>query len=553
MKRIFLGILVLLALASVGTVLSLPEARSPVPILYWVTDPNPARLEQIRLFHQWLIRNGHTQEVVLQTQEDVEAFRARPWPEALVQALEDTQPEAAQLLKGQAASLPMTVQLPVCLLRLDTANRDVSKQIIQGVSGVAGDIMDITWGAGMQQFHAIGLLRDVTEPAKQLGFDPSKTYPAIEPEITLDGRQYMFPCNVTAPQYWVNVEVFERFSQPLPPKRWTFDEFEQRGRAFVEAANQGLSHQQHFFAASVDRRVMHRSLVLDVFNETLTRCTLDDPRYAEVLERIYRWTYEDHLLPSAAELASFATEAGYGGASAQLFASGHVAMMISGRYMLIQFREFSRLRIEQGQPPLKLTVVELPHGGFPNGVIGTRAAAVYAGSRHPELAQLFLAYLASEPYNMQIVHDADALPPNPIYTTHEDFVRPPQWPNEWGSHEPFAEAAQTIAIASSNSPFVLSATVTRIDQEEYDAFMNNIKSASAAGRDAAARINAEIQRTLKEDPSLQQRYEEALALQERIDAYRQAGRPIPLDWIQNPFHRRYYQAMGWVEQPAGGE
>jgi multiple sugar transport system substrate-binding protein len=501
MKYLFLVILAVLVAASLGTTLSLPDARSEVPVIYWVTDPNPAREEQIRLFHEWLIENGHVTE------------------------------------DGQ----------PICQLRLDTANRDVTKQIIQGVSGVAGDIFDVGSGAGLQQLHSIGLLRDVTEAAHRLGFDPSYTYPAIESEITLDGRQYMFPCNVATSQLWVNKETFERFNQPLPPKRWTFDEFEELGRAFVEAANKDLPHQQYFYAGAMDRVVMYRSLGLDMFNETLTACALDDPRYAQTLDRLYKWTYVDHIIPTAAELASFSTDSGYGGAQAQLFATGNVAMMLSGRYMLIQFREFSRLRIEQGRPPLALTVSEFPHGGFPNSIIATRAAAIYAGSDHPELAELFLAYLASESYNMQIVRDADALPPNPIYTRNEEYLRPAEWPNEWGTHEHFANAAQTIAIGSSNSPFILTATARRLEKDAYDAFMNGLIDAEAAGEMAAKNINMEIRRTLIENPKLQDDFDQARAIQEKIDAYRAQGKPVPLEWLKNPFHRRYYQEMGWTE------
>ncbi len=51
-----------------------------------------------------------------------------------------------------------------------------------------------------------------------------------------------------------------------------------------------------------------------------------------------------------------------------------------------------------------------------------------------------------EDYNMQIVRDGDALPPNPKYVETDAFKRPPDYPNEWGCHEVHSEAAQTIAI-----------------------------------------------------------------------------------------------------------
>jgi ABC-type glycerol-3-phosphate transport system substrate-binding protein len=169
---------------------------------------------------------------------------------------------------------------------------------------------------------------------------------------------------------------------------------------------------------------MWRSLGLSQYNETLTACTLDDPRTVRVLRLIYKWTYEDHIIPTLAERDSFATDAGYGGSTIQLFNSGNYALFPCCRYGLIQLRNFQKSRREKGQPRLELAVVEPPHGGFPNASTGTRASAVYKGGRHQDLAKYFLAYLASEDYNLNIVRDSDALPPNPKYTRTEAYRRP---------------------------------------------------------------------------------------------------------------------------------
>lgn len=486
MKYVFLIILTLLLAASLGTALIAPDARSEVPVIYWVTDPNPARGEQIAKFHRWLEKHGH----------------------------------------------------PRMELRLDTANRDVAKMIIQGVSGVGGDVMDIGSGGGLRYFNQVGLLTDVTEWAKELGFDPSYTFPSIEPEITLDGRQYMFPCNVYAHMYWANKETLGEHGRPVPPRRWDAETFEEHGKAFVKAANPKGERQRIFFANTVSVGVLRRSLGLSAFNETLTRCTLDDERYVRVLKLVHKWTYEDRILPSAADRESFATEAGYGGATLQLFNSGNYAMFWMGRYALIQLRKFGALALSVSEPP---------HLGFPNTSTGTRAAAIYTGSKHKDLAKYFLAFLASEDYNMHVVEDADALPPNPKFTETEEFVKPQEHPNEWGSHEAFSETAKTIAIGGSYSPFVVPSVVNRIDREVNEGFMAGIYTAEEAARLSAQRINGEIKRTLRENPKLKPLYDKLSERQRQIDQLRAQGSKVPLDLIENPFHRRYYQAQGWVE------
>ncbi len=487
MKYVFAIVFALLIAASVVTSWFAPEKQTDLPVLYWVTDPNPARKEQIRRFRKWLAKNNY----------------------------------------------------PRMELRLDTANRDVSKMIIQGVSGVGGDIMDIGSGGGMRYFHSVGLLTDVTQWAKELHFDPSHTYPALKPEITLDGRQYMFPCNVYAQMYWVNKATFKKYGCPIPPRRWNFDEFERRGKEFVAKANPEGQRRTIFFCNRPVPDLWRRSLGLSVFNESLTRCTLDDPRNVDVLKLTHKWTYVDHLFPSAADRESFSTESGYGGATLQLFNSGNYAMFKMGRYALIQLREFGQLELAVSEPPYA-------PGGMPNTSTGTRAAAIYIGSKHKDLAKYFLAFLASEDYNMHIVEDADALPPDPQYTKREEFLRPAAYPNEWGCHAAFAEAAQTIAIGGSYSPFVVPSVVQRIERETTEGFMSDLYPAKRAAQIMADRINGEIDRTLKEKPKLRPLFDKLVQKQRTIDRLRQEGKRVPADLIDNPFHRRYYKFKGWL-------
>ena len=93
----------------------------------------------------------------------------------------------------------------------------------------------------------------------------------------------------------------------------TLDEFQRLGKQFVGSANTPGQPRRHFFCNGVDTLQMARSLGLSRYNETMTSCILDDPRMADVLRLRYKWTYEDRIIPSLADIQSFATEAGYGG------------------------------------------------------------------------------------------------------------------------------------------------------------------------------------------------------------------------------------------------
>lgn len=499
MKYVFLiGFLVLVAMGT-ATVLTEPSLRSEVPVLYWVTDRNTARVQQVERFHEWLVEEGHV------------------------------------TADGEA----------VMELRLDTASRDPSKQIIQSVAGVAGDIMDCDIG----QMHSLGVLKDVTEEAQRLGFGLDQTYAALSPLLTREGRQYGFPCNVGTMAMWSNPATFAAVGLEPPGREWTVESFETLGREFVKRANKPGQRQTVFFCNSLadwkgSRLVtsLHRARGLSVFNETMTASTVNDPRFVWVLGKLWQWTYEDHLVPTAAEASSFATQSGYGGAELPLFVQGQYAMILAARYSLIRMRDFP-------EPlAMKLSYFPTPEGGFANDLVSTRAAAVYKGSKHPDLAVLFLAYLASESYNQQIVADADALPPKPIYARSEAFLRPVDHPNEWDVHGPTLVSATQRAIAPSVSPFVADASLGRLTAAAIQKVLTTPQLASPeqAAAELESRLNDEIARTIQESTLLAEQYEELMERQRKIDAYRAQGRPVPKQWITNPFHRRYYAEMGWL-------
>ena len=497
MRKLTLVSFLVLAGAGAATLLTEPDMASDVPVIYWSTDPNPARIKQVDQFHEWLVENGHT------------TMDGRPNVE----------------------------------LRLETVAAD-RKGIIQGVSGVAADIMDcnIPW------YQSIGILADVTEAAERDGFGTDSTYDALEPLLTVDGRQYGFPCNVYVMGLWVNVDTFTKLGMEPPPTHWDWDTFERIGKEFVQRANPAGQRQTVFFVNRIEHaffvRAMHRSLGVSDFNETMTASGLDHAGFAETLARIRKWTFEDHIAASKAEETAFSAESGYSGAGLTLLNKGNYGTYTIGRWVLIRLRQFE-------ESP-RVSASHFPHGGFPNTLIAARTAAVYAGSPHLVEAKLFLAYLASEVYNIGIVESADAMPPIPRFTRTEGYLRPAEYPNEWGAHEVPAQGAESIAITLSTSPFVPSATVDRYKKRALEQVMAGLATPVQVAAEAASRIDAEIQLTLVDSPTLRRRYAGAVALQEKIDGYRQMGRPIPMEWIKNPFHRVYYGSKGWIENDTDG-
>lgn len=492
MTKLFFACLAIIASGTLYIITTQPESQNEVPVLYWVTDPNPARFEQIKLFQEWLIDNGHV------------------------------------TASGK----------PIVDLKLETGGAD-NKRIIHGVSGVAGDIID---ASDIDQYKKLGILADVTDYATKYGFGIDSTYAALESSLFYDGRQYGFPCNVTTHACWVNKNTFRNVGMDVPPESWTVEEFERIGKEFVQRANKGKSRQDVFFMNQPSdwllmpwMMTLIRSMGDSIFNETMTDTRLDSGSFEKALQLNQKWIEEDHLFPSAAEASSFNSEGGFGGSQLSLFLEGNYAMITIGRWMLVRLREI--------ESPPEVSVSRYPYFYNENSVIMTRAATIYKGTKYPELAALFLSYLASEKYNKQIVDCADALPPNPKFCNSDDFLRPSDHKNEWGAHEVPFRSATSIAIPEVKSPYISYASLTKYIREANEKVLSHLCSPKIAAEQAASAIRLEINRNLKNSPTLQDRYAEETEIQKEIDLLKKDRGFIPLNKVKNPYFKNVYAAQ----------
>ncbi len=517
MKYVFITIALLLIAASLGTHMSMPRVQYEHPVVYWATDNNPTRRAQLRLFDQWLQRG----------------VEAEGWPKFHV--------------------------------LIDAASKDRDKIVIQGVSGVAADLMDVFTSTGdIAYYREIGLLADVSEDARELGFEYHRTYEAVQPELNLrifepDGsvshQQMGFPANVTVNNLlWVNADTFRAYGLEPPSGPWTIEEFEALGREFVDRANRPGRRQAFFFADDVQVQSLFRSMGLSVFNETLTDTTLDDPRFVEALKIKHRWIHEDRLLPTAAERQGFETEGSIFGPALALFRQGNYAMIIGGRYFLVQFRDWE---------PIDMRIAEPPNAGFRNAAIGARVVTTYSGSEHRDLTRHLVAFMASEQYNNRVVDDGDALPGNPEFIAgpehRERFRYPEAYPHEWARDAAgeeifsvsgaFGDAARTIAIGVAHSPFINQRRASSIINRYETQVMTNEISPEAAQDRIVDELRREMQRSRRENPHLEEIYQSLHQQQRQIEQLRRDGEPVPVELLHNPFHRRYYVDQGWAHEP----
>ena len=259
MRRIFLILFVLLALASAATWYTLQE-RSAHPQIVWTAGLSPDRVEQVEAFHGWLRANGYV---------------------------------------DKDGELLFTV-------RLETT--DNQSALIQAVSGMAGDLID---HVPVKRFAPMGVLEEITGFARENGLDPAAGYGEAAGDLLMyGGKQYAYFCNLATRGLLLNLDLFEKYGVEPPPEEWTPADFERIGREFVRKANAGRPRQEVFFSGAMPQAILPlaRSLGADVFNETLTAATLTDPAFVRALETYYGWVYRHHLIPTAAEATSTESE-----------------------------------------------------------------------------------------------------------------------------------------------------------------------------------------------------------------------------------------------------
>jgi multiple sugar transport system substrate-binding protein len=324
----------------------------------------------------------------------------------------------------------------------------------------------------------------------------------------------------------INRAELERDHLPMAKFDWNWDEFLQWCLAVKQVDKQGRTTRFAVMPFGADR--LWQTNGASMFNETMTRCTLDSARALEATEFYYDLMFKYNVMPTPVDQQA-AAQAGYGGLTLQWLGQGKALAVSVGRYGQIQLRRF---------PDFVPDVALIPYKVMPMVTVSARAAAVNAVSRHPKLAARFLQFLTSQAYNDSIVAGADALPPSPVAARSAAFVHPQDYPSEADANVKYRRAAEEYGVSGEYSPFVSPIIVQQINTKYFQGVESQVLTPKQAMLGMSQEINAEMQRNLGRDPQLHDAYEKALRRQQQIDALKAQGKPVPLDWIDDPVLRR---------------
>lgn len=499
------------AYAEAAPGLELP-ALGDVPTLVWSTDDNPARPLQCALFRRWHLR---------------------------------------------------TYGEPIDIIT-DPSNRDMTKAIVQCVAGAGPDVIEAYGPAQLQQIVATGLAYDVTEIARERGFDVSRIFETAIPSVAVEGRQYGFPCNIGYTVLFYHKDMFRRAGLPEPPATWDYGEFLSTCEALAEA---GVVKKPFVFV-NFTPWDMTLSLGIDFLNDEATASFYNQPASVAALQAYLDLVYRHKVSPTPAEAASKATSGGanmnadaQSASASAFFMNKDAAMVIDGRWQYVSMAQKNftvireaidrrlaeldrgsaeagallRARAKIGASPLnvlseeeydavassitdsdrsrmlEIGVTHVPTvSGVPFYKANARIAVANASSARRAYAVRFLEFLASEAYNEQINASFDSICGMPEYCFDEDGISGPPRPLpglEAFDSPVFAEAVRDYAHPDRVSPYIGQARLGDL----VTPFMTRLQSDSIepaeAARDIEGVLNRQIAANLVRDASLRARWE----------------------------------------------
>jgi multiple sugar transport system substrate-binding protein len=452
MKALVASILLGLAAWSVAALLLLPD---PHPggrhRLVWTSDDNPARQEQIRLFHE---------------------------------------------------------QYPDCLLQLDPTNAAIEKVIVQSSAGQGPDLFDIYGPAQLAAYVKAGVALDITELARERDLTPDRLWPQFRSGCVLDGRQYGFLTNGGNRLVIYNRNLFARFGVPERREPIKWDEFVALAIRLTRSDDPsgvvwGLAN-YHWQAAIWQNGGR-------VFSDDGTKCTVDSPEAVEAVQWYVDLIRKHRVMPSQADIQSAATRGGWAGTGHRgLFLAGKAAMMVDGRWMAIVMRRMNderRARRAKGidaPSPIRYGFAPTPYRKVRATAVGVRCTAINSGCKNPEQAIKFLTFLTSEPYCQHINDSSDGMSAVERYATSERLKNP-----DYSEEYPFAEIqAEEMKYGRTDevSPFIEPAYAAKIIEDHVRVAEDGHMPVKEAMERAAATINQRILRNVSKFTELEDLY-----------------------------------------------
>ena len=423
-------------------------------------------------------------------------------------------------------------------LRIDPDNTGSQKVITQCSANMGPDLIDAITNERYQLYHSAGVLKDLTEEAKKMGFGPDTLAPSVRSLVMLkvldkDGqikeRQFIYPANIYHVFFFINKNVFKKNGVSLPKGDVTWEQILKIAQKLTVYKNKGDSIPQSFGLNGINLQELIWQKGGALINKDGTRSLLDSEAAVDAAVFFHELYYKYKVMPSPTQKAGMAAQSGgWGGGNFNYLADGRVAMMPCGRYGLIPFRRLMRAqkkarekflkenpgRESEAPEILKLSACLFPRfkGKKRYTRFGARGTGVNVDAKNPEGALDFMQYLASRQYANLLNQGADSKPGPAKYCTMEMMKNPIYEDEE--DVDKMTIASVPFGRAIPRSPFISMFKITKILKKVSDKIIAKKdltrEEMTVALKRAAMQTDEVIARNIKRNPHLFKFYNKLL-------------------------------------------
>lgn len=334
--------------------------------LRWVSDPNPARQEQIALF------------------EEVH---------------------------------------PGIRIDLDWASVGLESILVQIAGGNPPDLFDIHSPVHFNIFAERGVLLDVTPYVEKHQVDLADFWPQCKPWMIHQDRVYAFPTNATPFVLFYNRRLFDEAGVDHPDETWTWEDMLEAAKKLTRV-DPVTGRAEQFGILWEEPDILIWQNRGNKFTPDGRRSTINSPEAKEAVRFMYDLRFTYHVMPTPSEMMSMASATGWGWGGLNLFAGESIAMLPLGRWGIIQFRRNKDLDWDIAPLPKRKEGVERAN------LFLTRTTGISRDTKHPEAAFKFLYFLRSEEYNKLVSRGGDSLPASISMAKSDIFLHDPDHPRE---------------------------------------------------------------------------------------------------------------------------
>ncbi len=398
-------------------------------VIRWCVDPNPIRKEQIKLFE-----SKHPD----------------------ISVINDPGAEAQRLLTQLAGDVPP-------------------------------DVMAIYDPQTIRLFAKNDVLLDLRPYVERYQLPVDKLYPGLKPYIYYVDRIVGVPENCGPYVLFYNRKMFREAGVPYPEPGWTWDECLDVAKKLTKyrvVNGRKLPIQKGLYVGTSDWWFfiwMHDG---HLYSPDFKTCTIDSEAAKKGIRFWADLRLKYHVTPTTSEAQSMAPTGAWG-SDALLFRESRVAMMISGRWLAIQYRE---------QKDLDWDVVSVPHGPNRVTLLASKCYSIPKTCRHKHEALTFIKHLLSMDNQLLVANYGDGIPTLQDREIEKAFSYNPAYPSEKNNKLHIEE--MKYARVQEFSPYINALDSAAIMSVEFDKMWLGSQSPDQACDRIARRINAVIRRNL---------------------------------------------------------